>query len=202
MHKMEKFTHLDDVLKTAWNLLYRAAVSRNDPMRTPVLATVMEGQPHQRTIVLRKVDTVQNQLYFFSDLRAPKVTQLRQNPSCNVLFWDPRKKVQIEAQAIGQIFHQAPINEAFWKQINVGGRTSYAATQSPGTPIEKGQTYLPAAWNTEMDIKDTESAYSHFAVLELTVQQLDVLHLHQAGHQRCLFKKMSTGDWQKDWVVP
>lgn len=198
---MEKFTSLDAVFKTAWNLIYRAALSRNDAMRTPVLATVATGHPHQRTIVLRQVNTQTQQLYFFSDARAPKVQHLLENPNCNVLFWDPRKKVQIEVQAKGQILQQTAINQKFWEQINIGGRTSYAALQAPGTPIEKEQAYLPKNWALDMDIQDSAFAFKHFAVLALDVQQLDVLHLHQAGHQRCIFSKKEDS-WEKNWVVP
>lgn len=199
---MERFTSLDKVLKTAWNLIYRAAVSRNDPMRTPVLATIADGHPHQRTIVLRKVDTNVHLLYFFSDMRAPKVMHLQQNPNCNLVFWDPRKKVQVEVQAKGKVFHQTTLNQEFWNQINIGGRTSYAALQAPGTPIKKNQAYLPDNWSKEMDIQDTQFAFEHFAVLVLNVQQLDVLHLHEAGHQRCLFTKTAEKSWEMNWLVP
>lgn len=199
---MERFTNLNDVLKTAWNLIYRAAISRNDPMRTPVMASVADGRPHQRTIVLRKVDPPEQLLYFFSDMRAPKVKHIQQNPNCNLVFWDARKKVQIEIQAKGQIFHQAEVNQAFWQKINIGGRTSYAALQAPGTPIKKDQTYLPENWTAEMTLQESEFAFDHFAVLALRVYQLDVLHLHQEGHQRCLFTKSSDKDWTMDWVTP
>lgn len=199
---MEKFTSLDSVFKTAWNLLYRAAISRNDAMRTPVLATVAEGYPHQRTIVLRRVDPQEQQLYFFSDARAPKIDHLQQNTNCNVLFWDPRKKVQIEIQAKGQVLQQTSITQQFWKKINIGGRTSYAALQAPGTAIEKEQAYLPKDWGSNMDIQDSEFAFKHFAVLELVAHQLDILHLHPAGHQRCLFIKGNDKVWEKQWIVP
>ena len=198
---MEKFTNLNDVFKTAWNLIYRAAISRNDPMRTPVLATVAEGHPHQRTIVLREVDTTANLLYFFSDLRAPKVTQLQQECLCNLIFWDPRKKVQIELRANGRVLHQTPPNKKFWDRINVGGRTSYATIHPPGTKITQNQPYLPEYWKLDMNIQETTPAYEHFAVLELEAYELDVLHLHQEGHQRCLFKKVGH-NWEMDWLVP
>jgi hypothetical protein len=200
--KMERFNNLTDFYKAAWNLLDQAALSRNDPMRTPVMATVANDRPHQRTIVLRKVDTKQDLLYFFSDARAPKILHIKNNPTCNLVFYDVLRKVQIELQATGSVLQEEKQSRSFWEKIDAGGRSSYAAMYAPGSQIKNQQEYLPAHWNQDMDLEATEFAFENFAVLQLSALQLDVLHLHQDGHQRAIFTKNASKEWDKIWLVP
>lgn len=199
---MERFNQLEDVYKTAWNLVFRAAVSRNDAMRTPVMATTDGNRPHQRTIVLREVAVPAEQLFFFSDIRAPKIQHLKSQPEINLLFWDPRKKVQIEMAGTGFVFSHNTKAAAFWGKLNIAGRSSYASEATPGTPISIDRGYLPDFWSADMALEQTNFAYDRFAIIQMQVQHLDVLHLHSKGHQRAQFNKLEDGSWASSWVVP
>lgn len=200
---MERFNDLPQLQKTAWNLLFRAAGSRNAPMRTPVMATTDGQRPHQRTIVLRAVDVPAAQLFFFSDLRAPKIEHLLSNPAVNVLFWDPRKKVQIEMAGTANIYQQDKPSAHYWKQLNITGRSSYASLLPPGSPRAAEQQHLPDFWQQDMDLAQTDFAYANFALIGMQVQHIDVLHLHPTGHQRARFNWQSANDsWSANWAVP
>jgi hypothetical protein len=199
---MERFNDLKGTLKTAWNLVYRASVSRNDPMRTPVMATVEDAKAHQRTLVLREVKVATEQLFFFSDVRAPKVQHLKKNPQINILFWDPKRSVQIEMAGEGFVFSHNEQAKRYWSGLNIEGRSNYAAEGASGMPITRDSGYLPDFWSAEMDLTKTEFAYDNFVVIQVQVQHLDVLHLHPAGHQRARFDKSAGSDWSASWVVP
>lgn len=199
---MERFRDLEHTQKSAWNLVFRAALSRNDAMRTPVMATVDSQQPQQRTLVLREVNVQAEQLFFFSDLRAPKIQQLKDNSALNLLFWDPRKKVQIEMTGNGFVFSHNDKAAQYWAQLNLAGRSSYATEATPGTPASSDQGHLPDFWSSEMELKKSDFAYHNFGVIQMQVQHLDVLHLHSEGHQRAQFNKQADGSWASTWVVP
>lgn len=199
---MERFRDLAHLHKTAWNLVFRAALSRHDAMRTPTMATTDGKHPHQRTIVLREVDVQAEQLFFFSDVRAPKVRHLQSNASLNVLFWDPKKKVQIEMAGAGFTFARNQKTAQYWDKLNITGRSSYATNAAPGTPASSDQGHLPEFWSADMDLEKTNFAYNHFAVIQMQVQHLDVLHLHAQGHQRAQSRKQADGSWVTTWVVP
>jgi len=200
---MERFNDLAELRKTAWNLLFRAATSRNAPMRTPVMATTDGHRPHQRTIVLRAVDVPAARLFFFSDLRAPKIEHLLSNPAVNVLFWDPRKRVQIEMAGTADINQQDEPSARYWKQLNITGRSSYASLLPPGSACAAGQHHLPDFWQANMDLAQTDFAYANFALICMQVRHIDILHLHPAGHQRArLDWQTATNDWAANWAVP
>jgi hypothetical protein len=199
---MERFSSLEQIHKMAWNLVFRAAVSRNDAMRTPVMATTDGNRPHQRTIVLREVDVQREQLFFFSDIRTPKIQHLKSQSELNLLFWDPRKKVQIEMAGTGFVFSHNNKAKAFWEKLNIAGRSSYASEATPGTPVSTDQGYLPDFWADDMALEQTNFAYDRFAIIQMQVQHLDVLHLHDKGHQRAQFDKLADGNWASSWVVP
>ena len=160
---MERFTSPDHAQRTAWDLMYRAAVNRNDAMRTPSLATFDGFKVHQRTIVLRKVDKSDQLLYFFTDRRSPKVTHLERDNQLNVLFWHPRKKVQIEAIGTGALHFQDDLCRFFWDKLNIGGRSSYSTLLAPGTPQLADSTNLPQHWSKEMILSRTESNFQNFS---------------------------------------
>ncbi len=194
---MERFTSPDHMQRAAWDLMYRAAVNRNDVMRTPAMATFDGAKVHQRTIVLRKVDKAAQELFFFTDRRSPKVAHLEQDQQLNVLFWHPRKKVQIEAIGKSVLHYQDDLCRSFWEQLNIGGRSSYATLLAPGTPQLADSTNLPQHWSKEMILSLTESNFQHFVVIQMQVTEMDILHLHSDGHQRAFIAEK-----EKTWLVP
>lgn len=198
---MNRFNDLKETYTIAWDLIEKASQSSADPMRTPVMATAEAGLAHQRTIVLRDVQVASNLLFFFSDSRAPKIRHLKNNPKVNLLFYDPKKGVQIEASGEGLVFSHNEAAKNYWNRLNWYGRSNYAAEAASGQPISQGKGYLPDFWSPDMELKDTEYAYDHFAVIQIQVQHLDVLHLHEEGHQRAQFSRNSP-DWNATWVVP
>lgn len=202
---MERFTDLNTALQLSWDLLYQAATSRSDPMRTPVLATFDGTLLHQRTIVLRKVEQQKQELFFFSDLRAPKVIHLRADPQLNALFYHPEKKVQLEVRGNGFIHEQDALSRAFWEKINTLGRSSYATASAPGTPLNSPNPNLPEDWSAKATPAETERYFVNFALIRMEVSIIDLLHLHHGGHQRALFSKRGVeqgGEWSRSWVSP
>jgi pyridoxamine 5'-phosphate oxidase len=74
-----------------------------------------------------------------------------------------------------------------WARVPDPSRQSYGVTPPPGTPIADALAYA----------KTPDPA--SFAVLRLTVQEADLLHLGDV-HRRAKFTR--TGAWAGQWIAP
>jgi pyridoxine/pyridoxamine 5'-phosphate oxidase len=195
---MERFSSLEQALRQSWNLLFQATVKRHDPMRTPTLATARNGVPRARTVVLREVDTNQRRLLFFTDRRSGKVEEIQGQTQAACTFWHPQRKVQVRLRGTFQL--ESDTNRAldYWKKLNDQGRASYATLQPPGTPASVDTSGLPEQWPSP---RLAERAYQNFCLLDLVVTEMEVLHLHPAGHQRAFFR-WEEGTWSMTWLIP
>lgn len=198
---MERFTKLDDFQRQAWNLLFRATIEHNSPLRTPALATTDgRGTPRVRTVVLRKSDTEKRSLYYFTDIRSEKCRELKQQPKASALFWDPKRRIQLRCTGQIDIRHGDDEATAFWNDISKHGRKAYATQHAPGTPLEACSTGLPDNWS-DQGLAETDIYRENFALLEHQIDVVDALHLEREGHQRAEFH-WESDQWRRSWLVP
>lgn len=198
---MNRFRDLDHFLHQSWDLLFRAAHSRNDPMRTPMMATYDGLKCHLRTIVLRKVDRSAHQLLFFTDCRSPKVNHLEHHPNTAITFWNPRRKVQLRIKGVASLEQGSEEARRYWEHLSIAGRESYATLLPPGTASVEDSTGLPEHWSKDMEKAETDDAFENFMLIYVTVKEIDALHLHPEGHQRARFIQEGE-EWKKNWLIP
>lgn len=198
---MNRFDDFDEMLHDSWHLLFKAAKKRKGDYQTAVIGTLGQKQAELRTVVLREVDLPADQLLFFTDARAAKVGQLHREPRLSWLFWDAGKKVQMRMQGEAVCHQGDELCRERWDRLPVQGRKSYASTQPPGSPVDKGEDGLPEFWSADMDLEATDYAFEHFMVVVCKVDQVELLHLHRDGHQRAAFNK-ANGAWQGQWITP
>lgn len=201
--KMERFNGLDDVLSTAWNLLFRATVQRRDPYRTPVLSTInQENIPDARTIVLRETKVQKRQLIFYTDTRSPKVEELKANPNICLVFWNPSRNVQVRASGRMLLEQGNAFSKEYWDKIAPKNRRDYSTINAPSNRSEKSEGFLPDFWEAaDLTPQNTEAAFENFTVLVAQIDKLDCLHIHREGHQRAQFTWNGKA-WDKTWLVP
>ncbi|NBC09506.1 MAG: hypothetical protein GVY26_20130 [Bacteroidetes bacterium] len=198
---MNRFEELDEMLHDCWHLLAKAAIKRKGDYQTPVIGTLGEGQAELRTVVLREVDMPGRKLIFFTDARSAKTQELEQSPRLSWLFWDARKKVQMRMYGEAECHRTDQVCRQYWEKLPVQGRKSYASTLAPGSPVDTDMTGLPNHWSDNMQLEDTEYAFDHFMVVVCQVGQVELLHLHQEGHQRAAYH-WENGGWDGQWVIP
>ena len=177
-----------DIRQQIWKELGRASVDRHHEWRTPVLATVgCDGSPNARTIVLRKVDSNQQTLCFYTDARSAKVSEITKEPKAVLAFWSGRLNWQLRVKVEISVATDGPEIQALWQRIQQSASAAdYMASASPGT--ERPEGYSSA---------QTLSDDHHFALLNAQVLQMDWLELGRGGHRRA---SMSADTWQ--WLVP
>jgi pyridoxamine 5'-phosphate oxidase len=193
----ERLQHLDEIEQCIWSELEHCVAPRPraEPDEVPhpphewrvaVLATVDDGRPDARSIVLREVDSAERRLIFYTDARSPKVRQIQAAPSGTLIFysralhWQVRMQVRLAVETEG-----LAVSSRWAKLQTAAGADDYMSAAAPGSPL-----HAPlAALGTR----------AHFGMIEAMAEAVDWLELDaQAGHRRAQFG----GAHGPRWVQP
>ncbi len=183
---------LTHVRQHVWDGLARAVGDHASPMRTPVLATVdMNGAPQARTIVLRAVDAEGWRVFWYTDIRAPKVAHLRGDARASLAFHDPVERTQWRLAGRTCIRSGDANAASAWAGLSQAARRNYRTQLPPGTAMPMPGDGIP------VDGAEGETGRDRFAVIELVVGTVDWLWLHPAGHRRARFTRDAA-----TWLTP
>lgn len=192
------FETLDEVQTDLTNRLIRAARDRKSAMHTPAVIT---SDVDARTMVLREFDAAQWTLRFHTDTRAPKVAPIEADPRVAVLFYDKGAKIQIRVRGTAQILRDAPVTDTAWDNGSNFARRCYMG-DGPGTLSHNPTSGLPAELEgVEPTDEQLAPARANFAVLLVTLAELDWLYLAHTGHVRAQFRREGEG-WEASWASP
>lgn len=171
-----------------------AADNRQSPMHTPVVAT---ADADARVMVLRDWDAASRTLRFHTDARSPKVAVIGGGAPVGVLLYDKADKIHLRLRGTGGVERDGPVADAAWEASDNFARRCYLG-EGPGAVSDEPTSGLPP----EIEgIQPTDEQVvpgrEHFAVLLVTVEEMDWFHLANTGHRRAVFAK---GEW--NWVSP
>lgn len=173
---------IDSLWQLATSQLARAYVDHRHPMRSAVLTTSSRPYPASRWVVHRGIDT-KGCIVLYTDSRSPKVAQIDLVPQGQLLYYHPRKRLQIRIDTIIEI---DTCSEDYKKhKARLGDRViDYSTSLAPGTVAEDY----------------SQTAEVHFAVMRCMPMRYDVLVLgkpHQRAEYTCI-----NGKWEGKWLVP
>ena len=168
--------------------LHRGALDPKHPFRYLTLATSGGQFPEVRTVVLRQL-TVDFQFLVFTDFRSSKVQELATTPQVSLLFYHPRKQLQVRIKALAAVHSQDELADSLWAPISEKRRTEYQSKLSPATRILTPRE----GWVISED-------RSFFSVIKFSPQSIDVLQLSREGHLRLQYDLDSK--WEGTWLVP
>lgn len=178
---------LPALLDAVWQRLQRGVHDRRAPARHPVLATASaEGVPQARTVVLRAADPQPARLQVHTDIHAAKVDALRARPLAALHVWDGAAHLQIRLTARAEIRTGAAVAD-LWNRLPEATRLSYGSTPPPGQPVPEALAYAKAP------------DPSAFAVIDLSLQEMDILHLGPQ-HRRARYRRAD--GWAGEWLAP
>ncbi len=149
-------------LENTWNELNNAITIKDHPFRFCTLATrVDKNELKQRILVLRAI-TDENTLIFYTDFRSNKVSQILQNSTGSILFYNPEKSLQLSLKGKLSINTKGSLWEAHVKKIENKAKDDYNTVQPPGSILEN---------STDLE------RYSrlNFCVLEFKIKTIDYL---------------------------
>ena len=192
---------LDDLLpleSQIWHALQNAAASSRAPFHFATVATVANGDPRARTVVLRTVDSDTKTLEFHTDRRSPKYREISRQPAIAWLFYDQALKTQLRINARATLHHNDAISQSSWDHGNPGSHRCYCSHSAPGTKADHADSGLPEALLGGG--VDYSSGYEQFVVVRTRVSEIDWLLLRGQGHVRARF---CYGDPpSQTWLIP
>jgi len=188
------YNDLDLTLRAAWDLLGRGAKDRKAPAHTPVLATMRDGRPQVRTVVLRGCDRETGRLRFHTDQRSHKVAEIEADPAGAVHVYDAKQKVQLRLDCQLSVHIGDDVAREAWAATRDFSRICYQVMQGPGEAVSD-----PRAVPFSAD--DSNDGWDHFAVISALVTRMEWLYLAHQGHRRAEFVRQD-GAWQSRWLVP
>ncbi len=190
---------LSTTIEEIWRLLQRATVDKRSPFRTPVLGTQHQEEVALRTLVLRKIHPENRHCTFYTDYRTPKIRQLLFNPKASLLFYHPKKQLQIRLNGKISIHHKNELCQAVWHNLPLYSRRDYCTIKAPSTLLGKDEKIYP--WDTEYTFENTAKGFQNFTILLFETHKIDVLQLHHSGHQRELHQ-WKDNQWITTSIVP
>jgi pyridoxine/pyridoxamine 5'-phosphate oxidase len=200
--ELEQWSNLDSIYRHIWAALVRGAADRKDEFHLPVVATIRNGVPEQRVVVLRKAIEDERELWFHTDIRSAKVRDIRARSTCSLLFYHARKQFQVRVLASASIHDSDAVAKQQWERTSLTSRRCYCGEETPGEVVEKMTSGLPAFLHERQPTPDeSEEGRKHFAVVRCTVQSLEWLLLHHAGHRRAKFE-YGNDAIRQTWLVP
>jgi len=193
---------LDELLQQCWGHLEEGAGSARSPFHTAVLATVEDGAPRLRTVVLRAADRALSRVLCHTDVRSAKVRQIGKGAPVSWLLYDRERKVQLRLEGTAALHHDDALAEDRWRASAAGSRRCYLVEPGPGAPLEAPGSTLPEDLRERRPAaEETEAGRMNFAVVAADIEAIDCLHLTSDGHRRARFRRRD-GRWQGDWIAP
>ena len=180
---------LRDLLNEAWGTLDKALIEKDHEFIHCSLAT-QHGttEVQQRIVILRGITSSKN-LLFYTDLRANKIKQLKENSKSSALFYDSKNKLQVIFNGLVHIHTNNEEWETNRNKIDGNAINNYNSFLAPGKPIKD-----------PFSIKRTKKI--HFGVLEFEPYRMEILKLRQDfNHLRARFRLVD-GEWKKTYLVP
>jgi pyridoxine/pyridoxamine 5'-phosphate oxidase len=177
---------LSEILKDNVNEIKFGYLKRKHPNRYCSLASVNNGKPILRTVVLRDM-TEGYKLIFFTDSRSEKVKHFKENPNAEVLFYNHKKLLQIKVGGAIELLQDDKRLSYYRQKIQGSSKNDYTTLKQPSSTIKNPDN---VEYGEELN----------FTVLELNTEYIESLQLKRPNHLRCLFEKKD--DWKGQFLVP
>ncbi len=168
--------------------LSRSNTDKKHPFRYCHLSTLSEEYPETRMVVNRKVDQDLT-VFVFTDSRTAKVQQLQQNNKASMVFYHPKKRMQIRMKGTVVLINEThPDYTSYLNQLKQSpSLRDYTTLQPPGSSL------------TTPNVLHGTTLY--FMALLFKPLLLDILLLDREGHNRCTYTRRGT-EWIEQRLVP
>jgi len=194
---------LTEVERQAWTLLRDGSRNPKDAFYTGTLGTISADGVSLRTVVLREADPQRRTTVCYSDVRAGKVSQLREQPAVSWLFWDDGRKIQLRLQGRAALHTDDALADVHWQSTSPSNRRSYLARPAPGSVQPLPASGLPDGLDArEPNEAESTAGRVNFAVIVTQVHFVEWLWLARGGHRRAGFRYEAETLAEATWLVP
>ena len=172
----EFYNDITKVLPAAWDFMEEG---------------VRDGNPSSRCMVLRAVDRQKATLVFHTDRRSIKANELKSSSQGAVLFYDPKRKIQLRLRCGLSLDTDSVETNERWGKMKEMSKVCYQSNLAPGDPISDPE-----------QVQFLGEGFENFAILTATVKRLEWLYLSFRGNRRAIFDWSRPGGEDGKWLVP
>jgi len=191
-----------NIFDDVWKDLVRGSVDKKHPYQRAVVGTVGGGVSNLRTIVLRNADSEIHRLFFHTDQRSAKVSDLLDNPILSWLFYHPKRQIQLRISSEIKIHLEDETSKYFWDKGSTNSLKGYTGPYAPGTLlINYSHNVKDGLLDKTPERHEIESGYKNFTIIEALVTEIEYLRLGRNGHKRIEFS-LKNREWVACWVAP
>lgn len=195
---------LEEIQTELWQTLqFATAPDAKHGWRLPILATVEGRRPRTRTVVLRSIDPASRGLTIHTDVRSPKVLQLKSNSAVSVTFYDQATMEQLVVTGTASVHTDDSVADENWKVAAPSSRRGYLGILAPGTPTDGPDVNLPANVRGRVPSEaELAPARENFAAIVIAVESIEWLRLARTGNHRAVFRYDNEDLVGATWVAP
>jgi hypothetical protein len=168
-------------------------------MHLMVMATAgVDGRAAARLMTVRGASRELGKLWFHTDRRSPKASDLRANPYLSLVGFDPRDGVELRLSGRAQILVTGPEADHHWHQAEMIIRHLYASPDPPGEPAGPPD---PELSHTPESVPEalTKRARANFAVIEVTIETMDWFQILESHSARAVLRASTA--WRTEYVT-
>ena len=189
---------MNKYLENANQLLFKGTQTAKHPFHQFTIGSINENSIEQRMVVLRRWVLKRRSIIFHTDFRAPKVTQLKKDNRCSILFYSKQDKLQLRFSCIAHIHHKDRLSDYLYSQTTESQRKCYAFSKPPSMIIPEKTKEIWEEASSEIIKVDP---YDNFAACVCNFDKLDLLYLNHEGHVRILYQWDKYGNLSSDYVI-
>ena len=166
--------------------LAKGVKDRKHTFHTPVFSNINdENSVESRVVVLRQFDSHNMILNFHTDIRSPKVNDLKKNSHSLFVFYDHKLKLQLRIKTVSIINNQNNITKEMWGKTKLSSRKCYLTAKAPSSVTSLPEDGIDESLEgKDPTLMESEKGYKNFTVIENQIQQIDWLYLASSGHRR------------------
>jgi pyridoxamine 5'-phosphate oxidase len=180
---------VDTYFKELKSELENGAEDKSHPFRYFTLATMgVDQYARLRTVVLRATSS-DLLLTFYTDKRSKKITHIKENKKVSLLFYNPKKLLQVRIEGVATILTDKSKLDEVWKNIQENSKKEYSIASEPGSTI------------SNPDNLDYLDGINHFCMVQIEPFKIEYLKLRRPNHLRIRFwREIKT--WEGEFLVP
>ena len=191
------------ILKNINELLDLGVKNRNHSFHTPVFSTYNKNNHiNSRIVVLRKYDNKSLTLCFNTDIRSPKISEIKNNKHSYFLFYDFKLKIQLRIMTTSIIHNKNKFTTDAWNLTPLQSRKCYLTQKKPSSKTTRAEDAIPKNLiGINPSNEESQKGYKNFTVIENIIQNIDWLHLASSGHRR-LNINFEKNKPKYNWLIP
>ena len=154
---------------------------------TFIFSTIRNGKPESRTVVLRELNQNKPQIWFHTDIRSQKISEIERHKNVSALFYDKSRKIQLRINGVAYLESDKRTNVKIWNTMSSDSKLCYMSPYAPSQKIPRFTPNLIGKPTQEINEKDDELGLSRFCRVKINIDTIDWLRLDYQGHQRLKF---------------